>query len=135
MCQYEKGLKGVVLYKCKRNINRAYRLCYTFGVKKLYLLDCEKPEIGNVFSAKGKVEIICIKSLSEIDGKICAMEIKGKTPKENLKRCNYLLIGGENVTITNKMCKDRYGIKTKNNLCLTVDEALAIGLEYIYEED
>lgn len=130
-----KGLKGVILYKCKRNINRVYRLCYTFGVAKLYLLDCEKPEIGNVFSARGKVEIICIESLCEINGEICAMEVNGKAPKDNLKKCDYLLIGGENTTITNKMCQSRYWIKTKNNLCLTVDEALAIGLEYIYGEN
>lgn len=121
--------KGIILYKCKRNINRCIRLCYTFGVPELYLLNCNVPDkFGNLFSAKDKVKIIEINDLTNFDGNVIALEKGGKEPIEKLKQYDYLLLGGENQTITHKMCKNRIEISTVNDLCLTVDEALAVGL-------
>lgn len=50
-------MKGVILFKGGQNINRVYRLCYIYGIKDLYLVQCKPPQIGNVFSAKGKVAV------------------------------------------------------------------------------
>ncbi len=123
-------MNGVILYKCGQNINRAYRLCYTFGVHDLFLLDCDTAKTGNVFSAKDKVTIHHVDSL---DGffKVAALEKgKGVPIDATIADYDYILVGGENVTLTNKMASKFYHIDTQNSLCLTVDEALAIGLHY-----
>lgn len=132
MCRSK--IKGVILYQLNHsgNLNRIYRVCYIFGIKRLYLWNCNADKIGNVFSASGKVEIIRIKSLEEISGNIVAFEKNGKIQIDEIKNLDFdfLLFGGENSTITNKICDKRIKIETPNNLCLTADEALSIGLYY-----
>ena len=123
-------LKGVILYKCGQNINRAYRLCYTFGVSDLYLIGCNNPKVGNVYSAKDHVTVHIIDDTGGM-GKIAALEKGTGAPiSEEIKEFDYLLVGGENVTLRNKMADKFFHIKTDNPLCLTVDQALAVGLHY-----
>lgn len=123
-------MKGVILFKCGQNINRAYRLCYIFGVQNLYLVDCKNPKIGNVFSAKGNVNVHFVDKIPQFE-KMAALEKgKGMAISRNIRKYDYLIVGGENITLQNEICNTFFHIPTKNNLCLTVDEALAIGMEY-----
>lgn len=124
-------MKGVILYKCGRNLNRCIRTCYTFGISELLLLDCKESYIkDNLFSASGNVVIKSIQSLDDVDGKIVGLEVGANDNIDAVKSADYLLIGGENVSISKKMCDDMTCIKTQNNLCLTVESALAIGTFY-----
>lgn len=123
-------MKGVILYKCGRNINRVYRLCYIYGIRDLYLVKCKIPEIGNVFSAKGRVNVHILDEMPAFE-KIAALEKeKGVPISTDIGANDYIVVGGENVTLNSKICNTFFHIKTKNSLCFTVDEALAIGLEY-----
>lgn len=134
MCRLCKTYKGVILYRCNRNIARCYRLCYTFGVKTLYLWDCtHEIKWGNLFSAKGNVNVVRIGSANEIPEDTVILEKWGDEP---INGCfmdyENILIGGENVTIP-KALHERFlsmHIPTVNSLCLTTDEALAVGLAY-----
>lgn len=121
-------MKGIILYKCGRNINRVYRLCYVYGIENLYLLDCSDCSIGNTFSASGKVNVHILRDLNEISGSVYALEKTGNYTLNELPKCDYLIVGGENVTIRKKMCDKIIKINTENDLCLTVDQALAIAL-------
>lgn len=136
---YQSQIKGVILYRLNQNsnLNRVYRVCYIFGIQRLYLCDCAADKIGNVFSAAGKVEIIRIKSIDDISGNIVAFEKNGDININEIKDldCDYLLFGGENETITRKICEKRIRIDTPNRLCLTADEALSIGLYYATRQD
>lgn len=124
-------MKGIILYKCGRNLNRCIRTCYSFGIPELLLLNCKESYIkGNVFSADGNVAVKSICSLDDVSGKIVGLEIGANDNIDAVKSADYLLIGGENVSISKKMCDDMTCIKTKNNLCLTVEAALAIGAFY-----
>lgn len=124
-------MKGVILYKCGRNLNRVIRTCYTFGVYELLLLECDKSYIkGNCYSANGKVNVREITSIADVQGKIVGLETKQNDNIEIIKNADYLLVGGENVSIKKDMCNEITCIKTVNNLCLTVEAATAIDLFY-----
>lgn len=121
---------NVLLVGVGRNLNRAIRTCYTFGVEKLYLIDCEKSYVKNgLFSAKNKIELIHINSIEGL-GEIVAFEVNGKSPFSELKNADCIAIGGENIMLSKQFDK-RIRIDTPNNLCLTTEAALAIAL-YAY---
>lgn len=123
-------MNGVIAYKIGRNINRVYRLCHTYGIENLYLVGCDSPKIGNVFSAKGNVTLHIIDNMEGMRNIAALEKGKGVPVCEEIKEFDYLLVGGENVTLKNDMADKFFHIKTKNSLCLTVDEALAVGLHY-----
>ncbi len=121
---------GVIVYKCGRNINRVYRLCHIYGIQNLFLVGCDSPKIGNVFSAKGTVAIHIIDNLNGMRNIAALEKGKGVPICDKISEFDYLLVGGENVMLKNDMADGFFHIKTENTLCLTVDEALAIGLHY-----
>lgn len=47
----------VWLYKVGRNLNRAYRTCASFGVRRLVLVDCGEVD-GRLYSAKDRVDVV-----------------------------------------------------------------------------
>lgn len=123
-------MKGVILFKGGQNINRVYRLCYIYGIKDLYLVQCKPPQIGNVFSAKGKVAVHILDEMPRFENMAALEKGKGKPLGKEISQYDYLVVGGESVTLSSRICDNIYHIKTAADLCLTVDEALAIGLDY-----
>lgn len=125
-----RSCESVILYRLRntKNFNRIYRLCYSFGVRTIYLYETPFMSPGQVFSAAGKVRVETIASLDEVPGKVVALETTGKTSATELTHADAIMIGGENVSISQKLCRDRVRIETANGLCLTADQALAIGL-------
>lgn len=125
-----RSCESVILYRLgnPKNFNRIYRLCYSFGVRTIYLYETPLMSPGQVFSAAGKVQVVPITSIDEVPGKVVALETTGKTIAMELTHADAIMIGGENVSISRKLCQDRVRIETENGLCLTADQALAIGL-------
>lgn len=126
---------NVLLVGMKRNLNRCIRTCYSFGVDNIFLLGCDESYIkGNLFSAKGKVKIQKIESIEEIGEfrKIVGFEINGSGRCEDLKNADCIAIGGEQTMLSKSDFEHLIKIPVKNNLCLTAEAALAIGL-YMYE--
>lgn len=125
-----RSCDSVILYRLgnPKNFNRIYRLCYSFGVRTIYLYDTPLMSPGRVFSAAGKVQVETITSIDEVPGKVVALETTGKSSAVKLTHADAIMIGGENVSISGKLCRDRVRIETVNGLCLTADQALAIGL-------
>ncbi len=122
---------NVLLVGVGRNLNRAIRTCYSFGVECIYLLDCDEAKIkGNLYSAKERVPIIKVDSIENL-GNVVAFEVDGNAPISELKTADCIAIGGESTTLSKVMFKTRIGIPTKNKLCLTTEAALAIAL-YAY---
>lgn len=125
-----RSCDSVILYRLgnPKNFNRIYRLCYSFGVRTIYLYDTPLMSPGRVFSAAGRVRVETITSIDEVPGKVVALETTGKASAVELTHADVIMIGGENVSISGKLCRDRVRIETVNGLCLTADQALAIGL-------
>lgn len=125
-----RSIDAVILYRLNnpKNFGRIYRLCYSFGVRTIYLLDTPFMSPGQVFSAAGKVHVKTIEHLDEVQGNVVALEKTGRERPDILRDADCILIGGENATISRKMCRKRVRIETAQSLCLTADQALAIGL-------
>lgn len=125
-------IKGVMLIGVGRNLNRAVRTCYSFGVYDIYCHQCPGTVRGSLFSAKGQVRIRRIDSLSAFDrAAALAVEVtKGLPPLQNisLDGINYLVVGGESVTLRRRDWPVMARIYTINSLCLTTEAALAIAL-------
>ena len=47
-------IKGVILIGVGRNLNRAIRTCYSFGVYNVYCYQCAGLVKGGLFSAEGR---------------------------------------------------------------------------------
>ena len=125
-------IKGVILVGVGRNLNRAIRTCYSFGVYDLYCLNCAGQTKGNLYSAADKVKVHTIDSLEDFDpSEILALEINSQhqsmrdRPLTNIK---YIAIGGESTTLRKKDFINMVQIQTSNKLCLTTEAALAIAL-------
>lgn len=125
-------INGVILVGVGRNLNRAIRTCYSFGVYDIYCLNCTEKVKGNLFSAKGRVRLHEIYSLIDLPAnKILGLETTKNLPA--LQECSvrdveYLAIGGELMTLKRSDFPRMAHINTKNGLCLTTEAALAIGL-------
>ena len=125
-------MKGIILVGVGRNLNRAIRTAYSFGVCDIYCLNCTGKVEGNLFSAAGKVRIHEIKSLAEIGSKnILGLEVtKSLPPIETFgdDDIDHIAIGGESVTLRQADFPKMARIPTINNLCLTTEAALALAL-------
>jgi len=124
-------IKGVILIGVGRNLNRAVRTCYSFGVYDVYCLNCPGEVSGNLFNAKN-VRVHRIDSLGVFPtDSILALEVTKSLPPlqaVDTGGIRYLAIGGETVTIRQKDFPRMARIPTANNLCLTTEAALAIAL-------
>jgi len=123
----------VILYNVGRNLNRAYRTCFSFGITELLIVGKENiKQKGALYSAKKKVKIVYCKSLDDLD--LCntvAFENYYKKQINNLewKGINFILIGGETGGLPRELnAKEKICIPTANKFCLTVEASLAIVL-------
>lgn len=92
----------IVLYKANRNLNRAIRTCYSYGIKDLFCVDCEALSKGNLFSSEGQVKTHNVKILP--DFKYCALENFYSTSIYNVNwdSIEAILIGGESDSLKKK---------------------------------
>jgi len=132
-------LIDVYLYNVGRNLNRAFRTCFSFGVKNLFLVGKSFDRSiawelkGNLYSAKEEVNIKYLDKLPSI-GNLLALENYYSNSIYDLGIKNWqqikgIVIGGESKGIPKDL---EFGymrkIPTINNFCLTVEASLAIGL-------
>lgn len=126
--------KGVILIGVGRNLNRAVRTCYSFGVYDIYCLNCPGQVKGNLFSARG-ARLHRIESLAGFDREsILALEVIKSLPvlaAINSHSIEYLAVGGETTTLRRRDFPRMARIPTGDNLCLTTEAALAIGLYHL----
>jgi hypothetical protein len=130
-----KPLK-VVLYNVWRNLNRAYRTCFSFGISEMILVGKSDDRTiewelkGNLFEAKNKVKVMRVDEMPDITHAV-AFENYYTFPLSNVNWADVdtILIGGESTGLP-KSIKPLYKatIPTVENFCLTVEAALAIGL-------
>lgn len=118
----------VSLYKVGRNLNRCYRACHSAGVTRMELIDCTGEIEGNLYSAAGKVDVVCVDSVPH-RGTVC-LEVDGDVPIDEVdwSGVQRIVVGGENVTLPRVRSYGRVRIPTANSLCLTTEAALSIGL-------
>jgi len=124
-------IKGIILVGVGRNLNRAVRICYSFGVYDVYCLNCFGQVKGNLFSASGRVKLHNIKNIKDITGSILGLEVTKSLPALQdypVQDIEYLAVGGESVTLRQSDFPRMARIPTKNSLCLTTEAALAIAL-------
>lgn len=131
---------NVVLYNCGQNLNRAYRTCFCFGIKTLYLVNTNNHFIewelkGNLFSAKDKVAVIKSDALPRLGDNVVAFENYYKQPLFDFdwNGIDTILIGGESMGLPKLKIKNKVTIPTINSLCLTIEASLAIIL-YDYKQ-
>lgn len=122
---------GVCLHQCGRNLNRAYRTCEAFGVGWLLLHECDAEVTGNLFAAKGRVQLVPAQKLPRGVG-VLSLETRYHTPiweiPWRLVRC--LLIGGETAGLPRGLgCEFKARIPMLGKSSgLTVEAALAVAL-------
>jgi len=125
-------IEGVILVSVGRNLNRAVRTCYSFGVNDIYCLQCSGQVKGNLFSATGQVRLHVIDSLDNFcRDNILGLEVAQSLPALQsypMREIKYLAVGGESVTLKKGDFPAMVRIPTKNDLCLTTEAALAIAL-------
>lgn len=124
-------IKGVILVGVGRNLNRAVRTCFSFGVYDVYCLDCAGQVKGSLFSAAGKIRLHKIQALRDIAGPVLGLEANPLLPALYdcpLEGIEYLAVGGESVTLKRADFSRMAHIPTINGLCLTTEAALAIAL-------
>jgi len=125
-------IEGVILIGVGRNLNRAIRTCYSFGVYDIYCLNCTAKIKGDLYSAAGKVRLHEIKSLDLFNLEhILGLEKTKSLPflqRRLFEDIKYIAVGGESVTLRQKEFPRMARIATANNLCLTAEAALAIAL-------
>jgi len=126
----------VLLFNVGRNLNRAYRTCFSFGINELYLIgkSDDKSIIwekrGNLYSAKDRVKIKYYDSLDNLNmDNTVAFENYYTNSIFNLdwNGIDSILIGGESTGLPRKLnVKEKVCILTVNKFCLTVEASLAI---------
>jgi len=125
-------IKGVILIGVGRNLNRAIRTCYSFGIYDIYCYQCNGKVTGSIFSAEGKVRVHKIDDLNSFTrSAVLALELMETLPilqRVDTHEIEYIALGGESVTLRKKDWPLMARIKTDNNLCLTTEAALAIAL-------
>lgn len=122
---------NICLYRVGRNLNRCYRTCEAFGIKKLFLYDCMGEVRGNLYSAKGRVEVIRIEEFPT-EG-VLALETNCRKLlwEVDWSKIQTICIGGETEGLPIKKIQaiERARIPTVGKLsCLTVEAALSIVL-------
>lgn len=126
----------VVLYNVGRNLNRAYRTCFSFGVSEMILVGKSDDRTiewelkGNLFEAKNRVKIYRVDEMPDIS-KAVALENYYSFPLSRVDwyQVDTILIGGESSGLPKKISPlYKATIPTIEKFCLTVEAALAIGL-------
>lgn len=132
-------MKGIILVGVGRNLNRAIRTAYSFGVYDIYCLNCTGQVKGSLFSAAGKIRLHEIKSLAEIEStNILGLEVTKSLPPIEAykgKDIDYIAVGGESTTLRRADFPMMARIPTTNDLCLTTEAALSIALYLLNRRD
>jgi len=120
-----------VLVGVGRNLNRAYRTCYSFGVESIMAVDCTAQLSGNLYSADGRV-VVTTGSIDDIPPTAVWLEVDGDVSATEIDwtPVTHLVVGGESVTLPRMSCYARAHIPVARPLCLTVEAALAVALGY-----
>lgn len=119
-------IKNVYLWKVGRNINRAVRTSWSFGVEEVHTIDCGDVS-GNLFQAKNQKITQC----SDIEPNTVFIEVNGDVELGDMdwRSVESIAVGGENVTLpSGSGVRARLRIPTAKSLCLTTEAALAIAL-------
>ncbi|MBW2637895.1 MAG: hypothetical protein JRC86_10310 [Deltaproteobacteria bacterium] len=132
-------IEGVILIGVGRNLNRAVRTCYTFGIYNIYCFNCNTATLhGNLFSASSRVRLHELADLTKINPRaLLAVEANRKLPslrKISKEKIKYVAVGGESTTLRQKDFPVMAYIPTRNRLCLTTEAALAIVLYEFSQE-
>ena len=132
----------VVLYNVGRNLNRAYRTCFSFGVDAMILVGASNDQSikwelkGNLYRAKSKVKIIQTNILPNLNNALILENYYNQSLYNitNWQDYDMIVIGGETSGVP-KSIKGKTGcrIPTINNFCLTVEASLAIALSEWYK--
>jgi len=126
----------VILYNVGRNLNRAYRTCFSFGVDELVMVGNSADRSikwklkGNLYAAKDQVEVLPVDELPDLSRTV-ALENYYELPIEDINwgLVDSILIGSESKGLPRKINPlYKATIPTINQFCLTVEAALAIGL-------
>ena len=127
-------MRGVILVGVGRNLNRAIRTCFSFGVYDVYCIDCAGQAKGSLFAARD-VRLHQITSLAGFNLEtVLALEITKSLPAlggADLRGIEYVALGGETVTLRRSDFPRMARIPTPNRLCLTTEAALAVVLYQI----
>lgn len=127
----------VILRKVSNNLNRSYRTCENFGIKKLELCDCDNAKLkGNLFKSKGRVKLEIIDSIP-VDDKTIYFETDGNININDINLSNYtnFCFGGESNDLPhNKNVKRVFIPKLGCISGLTVEASIAIVLFKLMNE-
>lgn len=127
----------VYLYKVGRNLNRAYRTCEFFGVKKIYLVGCMGKLSGNLFKAKDNVSLIQKNSLPD-DKQTVYFETNGgiNIHEFDFSGVEKICVGGESNNLPKNKESKRIKICKSGNISgLTTEGALSIALYEIWRQN
>ena len=126
----------VYLYNVGRNLNRAFRTCFSFGINELILIGNSADRSiqwelkGHLYAAKDAVKITEQKDLPDLSQTV-GLENYYVTPIESIcwEGLDSILIGGESTGLPKGISpKIQATIPTINSFCLTVEASLAIAL-------
>jgi hypothetical protein len=122
----------VCLYAVGQNLNRAYRTCEFFGVRRLLTCQCKGDLGGNLFKASGRVEIADIADMPLGEG-VLYLETDGdiEVSEVDWSEVHTVCIGGETRDFTSKKFRSarKAAISRIGHVSgLTVEAALSIAL-------
>lgn len=136
-------IKSVVLCRinCRENVGSIFRLCYQFGIQKIYSYKSVRPGKTDTYKAERHIEIEHVDSLDfleELECKKIALETNGcdsEYLKNSFIKNSFILgIGNESHGFTEEEL-DYFDITVSLNSCVrdsyNVSHALAIGLYMI----
>lgn len=122
---------NILLYRVGRNLNRAYRTAEAFGVKNLWLLDCNWLLAGNLFKAMDRVKVNEVHAWPPASG-LLALETFYEHSIESVRWDEILtiVIGGETDGLPHDLdAVQKAHIPMQGQISgLTVEATLAIAL-------
>lgn len=118
----------VCLHGVGRNLNRAYRTCAAFGVRRMDLHDCTGRVLGSLFGHLGEVQVESVAALP-MGRHVLALDMHSKRPLGHVEwpEITTLLVGGETVGLPRGVLHECHTACIAAS-CLTVEAALAIAL-------
>lgn len=127
-----RALSTVVLYRTGQNLNRAYRTCEFFGVKTMEMCQCSSTMAGNLFGAKGRVDLRIIDHLPRGSNTLW-FETNGKVSIDDVdwSGIDTIVLGGETYDLRDPGFKNVPKVRIPGIgkvSGLTVEAALAIVL-------
>jgi len=126
----------ILLYNVGRNLNRAYRTCFSFGISEMIMIGKSgdrsiKWELkGNLYAAKEKVKVINTEKIPDLSQTVALENYYAESLYDiDWSKVTSLLIGGETKGLPKKINPlYKATIPTINSFCLTVEASLAIAL-------